>query len=243
MVTFEAMIQDKKVKMFADLPLKNAASAIIRTLVQISQKTNIFTGKFVMCFGWAYFFLDKRQDENGEEYWVVQTTDYQKNPMTDKTDNVTVSLLVQNMQIETVQTAKVKPLAATFKDTVVVLKEAMNAKDVYMNRTEAEKEGDSGWYFGLLDDPNEENHSADDYTVIASYEFLKFRSEALRVLEMPVGTVAVFHENTLTALVDKDDKPLNFTTPPKKSEKDVYYPEDAESGKNESEETVSENKE
>ncbi|MDD6490208.1 MAG: DUF2185 domain-containing protein [Clostridia bacterium] len=233
MVTFEAMIQDKKVRMFADLPLKNAAGAIIKTLAQISQKTDIFNGTFVMCFGWAYFFLDKRQDENGEEYWVVQTTDYQKNPMNDKTDNVTVSLLVQNIQIETVQTAKVQPLAATFKDTVLVLKEAMGAKDVYMNRTEAEKEGDSGWYFGLLDDPNEENHSADEYTVIASYEFLKFRSEALRVLEMPVGTLAVFHENTLTALVDKDDNPLKFTTPPKKEAKETP----------DSEETISENKE
>lgn len=218
MVTFEAMIQDKKVKMFADLPLKNAAGAIVKTLVQISQKTNIFTGSFVMCFGWAYFFLDQRKDENGEEYWVVQTTDYQKNPMKDKTDNVTVSLLVQNMQIETVRTAKVKPLAATFKDTVVVLKAAIGAKDVYMNRIEPEKEGDSGWYFGLLDDPNEENHTADEYTVVASYELLKFRSEALRVLEMPVGTVAVFHENTLTALVDGEDKPLDFTTPPKPEE-------------------------
>lgn len=227
MVTFEAMIQDKKVRMFADLPLKNAAGAIIKTLVQISQKTDIFNGKFVMCFGWAYFFLDKRQDENGEEYWVIQTTDYKKNPMNDKTDNTTVSLLVQNMQIETVQTARVQPLATTFKDTVLVLKEAIGAKDVYMNRTEPEKEGDSGWYFGLLDDPNEENHSADEYTVIASYEFLKFRSEALRVLEMPVGTLAVFHENTLTALVDKDDNPLKFTTPPKDSEKNVYNPEEA----------------
>lgn len=229
MVTFEAVIQEKKVKLFADLPLKNAATAIMRTLDTISKKADIFTGSFVMCFGWAYFFLDKRQDENGEEYWVIQTTDYNKNPLTDKTDNTTVSLLVQNMQIETVQRAKVQPCAATFKDTVVVLKEAMNAKDVYMNRIEPEKEGDSGWYFGLLDDPNEENHSADEYIVIATYELLKFRSEALRVLEMPVGTLAVFHENTLTALVDKDDNQLDFTTPPKKSEEDIYRPEEHQS--------------
>lgn len=217
MVTFEATIQDKKIKMFADFPLKNAAEAIIKTLAGISQKVNIFSNGFVMGFGWAYFFLDKRE-EDGEEYWVVQTTDYKKNPMSDKTDNVTVSLLVQNMQVETVRTAKVKPEATTFKDTVLVLKKALEEKDVYMNRTKPEKEGDSGWYFGLLNDPNEENHQADEYIVIPSYEFLKLRSEALRVLEMPFGTVAVFHENTLTALVDENDKPLNFTKPEKKEE-------------------------
>ena len=29
---------------------------------------------------------------------------------------------------------------------------------------------------------------------------------------MPVGTLAVFHDNEMTALVDKDDNPLEFTT-------------------------------
>ena len=36
-------------------------------------------------------------------------------------------------------------------------------------------------------------------------------TEAIRVLEMPVGTVAVFHDNAMTALVDGEDKPLKFT--------------------------------
>ncbi len=241
MVTFEATIKDKKVKMFSDYPLKNAAAAIIKTLVQISQKTNIFTGKFVMCFGWAYFFLDKRKDENGEEFWVVQTTDYNNNPMQNKTDNITISLIVQNMQIETVQTAKVQPKAATFKDTVVVLKAAIEAEDVYLNRSEPTSDGDSGWYFGLLDDPDEDNHPADDYVVLPSYEFLKIRSTALRVMEMPVGTVAVIHGNELTALVDKDDKPLKFNNPPKRSPN--QNSEVAEKTEQSSEKKSSENKE
>lgn len=216
MVTFEATIQDKKVKMFARYPFKNAAGTIVKTLVQISQKIDIFTDKFVMGFGWAYFFLNKKEDENGEEFWVLQTTDFNKNPMTDKTEDITTALMVQNMQIEAIQVSKSQPMATTFKDTVLVLKEAMNAEDIYLNRSEPEKEGDSGWYFGLLDDPNEDTHSSDDYIVVPSYQFLKIRPAVLRLLQMPVGTVAVIHQNEITALVDKDDKPLNFTNPPKK---------------------------
>ena len=35
---------------------------------------------------------------------------------------------------------------------------------------------------------------------------------ALRVLQLPVGTVAVFHDNDMTALVDGNDNPMKFTT-------------------------------
>ncbi len=193
MITFEAKIKDNTVRMYAGYPMKNAAGAIFKTLTQICKETDadIFNDKFVMNFGWSFFFMSERKDDNGNVFYVVQSSDYRKNPLTDKTDDVTLSLLAQNMQVETVRVANVQPEATTFKDTILVLKEAMNASDVYMKRNEAAKAGDSGWYFGLLDDPNEENHKSDDYIRLPSYELFKFRSEAIRVLEMPVGTVAV----------------------------------------------------
>ena len=212
MITFEAKIREQTVRLLSDLPLKNAVGAVFRTLGQVSQKTNIFSERFALCFGWSYFYMSPREDENGNKYWLVQTGDLGKDPQKDKVDNCTTALVVQNMQIEAVQIAKVAPEPATCKDTVLVLKEAMNAEDVYMNRSEAAKDGDSGWYFGLLDDPNEENHTADDYIRVPSCELIKFRTEALRVMQMPVGTVAVFHENEMTALIDSEDKPLKFTT-------------------------------
>lgn len=212
MITFETTIQDHLVRMYGDFPLKNAAGAILKTLAQISTKTDIFNGRFVMCFGWAYFFLDERQEDDGTKFWVVQTSDYKKNPLKDRSDNVTVSLLVQNMQVEAVQKSKSQPEAVTFKDTILVLKSALNAKEIYLNRTEPTKDGDSGWYLGILDDPDEENHTSDEYEKIPSYRFLESRAEVLRVLQMPVGTVAVITDNKLTALIDKDDQPLEFTS-------------------------------
>ncbi len=214
MITFEAKIQDKTVRMYAEYPLKNAAGAIFNTLTKISKeaKVNIFDEKFVMGFGWSYFYTSERKDNNGNTFYVVQTNDYKKNPFTTRTDDVTLALLVQNMQVETVRVAGVQPEASIFKDTILVLKEAINSPDVYMNRTDPAKEGDSGWYFGLLNDPNEETHTSDEYQKIPAFELFKFRSEALRVLELPVGTVAVFHNNTMTALVDGNDQPMKFTT-------------------------------
>ena len=212
MITFEAKIREQTVRMYSDIPMKNAVGAIFRTLAELSQKTTIFTNNFVLCFGWAYFFMNERTDENGEKYWVLQTSDYHKHPQRDRVDNCTTSLVVQNMQVEMIQVSQSKPEPTTCMDTVLVLKAAKGAKDVYLNRSDSAKNGDSGWYFGLLEDPDEDKHEADEYERIPSYQLFGFCTEALRVLQMPVGTVAVIHDNELTALIDGNDQPLKFTT-------------------------------
>lgn len=212
MITFEAKIREQTVRLYSDLPLKNAAGALMNVITQVSYKTNIFNNKFVLCFGWSFFFLTEQYDDKGEKFWLVQTMDFNKNPERDRTDNCTLALVVQNMQHECVQVSKSRPEACNCRDTIMVLKEAINAENVYMHRKEAAKNGDSGWYFGLLDDPDEENRPLSDFEIVPTYQLLQYRMDAMRVLEMPVGTVAVFSGNQMTALVDANDNALKFTT-------------------------------
>ncbi len=212
MIIFEAKIREQTVRLFADLPLKNAAGAIMRVLADVSRKTNIFNNKFVLNFGWNFLFLTERNDSNGEKFWVVETADFNKNPAQDRTDNLTTALVVQNMQMEAVQVAKVKPENCTSRDTILVLKAALESNDIYMHRKEAAKDGDSGWYYGLLDDPDEENHVLADFESMPTYKLIAVCPDAMRVLQLPVGTVAVFNNKTLTALVDGEDNALSFTT-------------------------------
>ncbi len=212
MITFETEINNKKVKLYSNAPLQNAATALLRTLNRLSQETNIFTPNFALNFGWARYYLSKRQDKNFV-YYVVQTADYRNDPMKLRTDNCTDALIVQNMQVDTNTKANVsEPEPTLYSDTIMVLKEAINADDVYMNRSQKTIKGDSGWYFGLLNDEKEGQHEPEDFLTLPTYELMKIRGEALRVLQMPVGTLANFHKNTMTALVDKDDNLLPFTT-------------------------------
>ncbi|HCA54203.1 MAG: hypothetical protein II735_03845 [Clostridia bacterium] len=211
-ITFEAKIREQTVRMYADVPLKNAAGAIMNVLTQISQKVNLFNNKFVLCFGWSFYYLVERTDENGNKFWLIETDDYTTNPLKNRTDNATVSLITQNMQRECVQVAKVKPEGCTCKDTILVLKDAIEAEEVYMHRKSPAKDGDSGWYFGLLDDPKEEERPLSDFQTVPSWQLTRIRMGAVRVLQMPVGTVAVFKGNDMTALVDGEDRPLRFTT-------------------------------
>lgn len=212
MITFEAEIKERKIKLYTNAPLKNAAVSLLQAMNKLSARTDIFDPRFAMTYGWARYYLSKRT-EKGEEVYVVQTADYENDPFKLRIDDCTLPLIVQNMQMDTNFKAKVaRPEPTTFKDTILVLKAAINAPDVYMNRSDKTRNGDSGWYFGLLNDEKEDQHDPDELITVPTRELLKFRGEALRVLQMPVGTVAVFHDNTMTALVDKDDKPLPFTT-------------------------------
>lgn len=211
MITFQTEIKGNTVKLYSGAPLQGAATAVLRTLNKISETNDIFKENFVVLYGWAAFFLDKR-DEDGKTVYVVQTLDYRDEP-TKKIDDCGLALTVQNMQVNTNQKAgSPKPEVTTFKDTVLVLREAINAEDVYMNRSDVTKDNDSGWYFGLLNDEREGQHDPEELVAVPSCELLKIRGEALRVLEMPVGTLAVFHKNEMTALVDGNDKPLPFTS-------------------------------
>lgn len=212
MITFETEINNKKVKLYTNARLQNAATSLLRTFNQLSRQTNIFTPNFALNYGWARYYLSKRQDKNFV-YYVVQTADYKNDPFKLRTDDCTDPLIIQNMQVDTNMRAKVEqPEPTLYSDTILVLKEAINAQDVYVNRSEKTKNGDSGWYFGLLNDENEGKHEPDELVTMHTFELIKFRGEALRVLQMPVGTLAVFHDNTMTALVDKNDNPLEFTT-------------------------------
>lgn len=212
MIKFQGVIKGKNIRMYSNVPLKNAGTAVLKTLNAVASKVDIFKPGFILNYGWSSFFLDKRKDNDGKDIYVVQTVDYENN-IEMRTDNCGLSLVVQNMQMNTNFRAKVKKPEPTFyKDKILVLKEAIGAEDVYLNRTDAAKNGDSGWYFGLLNDENEGSHSDDEFIQVPTYELMKFRGEALRVLQMPVGTLAVFHKNEMTALVDENDNPLDFST-------------------------------
>ncbi len=210
-MTFEAEIKGNKIKLRTTAPLRNAGIALLRTFNEVAKQADIFQKGFMLDYGWARYFLEEKNDD-GDKYFLVTTLDYQNNP-NKRIEDCAIPLTVQNMQMDTNSVAGVeKPERTLFKDTVDVLRSAVDAEDVYMVRTDPAKNGDSGWYFGLVDDPDAENHTDEEIAKAASLELLRFRGEALRVLQMPVGTYAVFHKVEMTGLFDKDNNPLKFTT-------------------------------
>lgn len=209
MKTFEIQVVDKIVHINCEEKLKNAVDALTEVLKGLQSQKNIFDEEFILCAGWSYYYFKEY-----DGYWQILAPDYKKDPNKFRTDNLTIPLMVQNLQSETINTAGVKPetsgIPVNFRNTMLVLKDAMTAKNVYFNRSKPENDNDSGWYLGLLGDENE-NHPPEDYALVQTSELLKVRPLALRIFGMPVGTLAVFDGNMMTALVDENDNPLKFT--------------------------------
>lgn len=210
MRTYVAQVADKTVHLTCDEKLENAIRALLDVINNLQAQKDIFNEDFILCAGWSYYFF-----KEADGYWDILAPDFNRNPNEAKTNNLTLPLMVQNLQSEAMHTAGIQvvpgTMPITFKHNMLVLKSAMTAKNVYFTRSEPVDDNDSGWYLGIMND-DESKHDPDDYAMIPTSELLKVRPLAVRILCMPVGTLAVFDGNKMTALVDKDNNPLKFST-------------------------------
>lgn len=210
MRTYIVQIADKTVHLTCEEKLENAVRSLAEVIAQLNSQKDIFNEDFTLCAGWSYYYFKQEED-----YWDILAPDFHRDPHNTRTNNLTIPLMVQNLQSEAMHTAGIQvvpgTMPITFKHKMLVLKDALTAKDVYFSRSEPENADDSGWYLGIMGD-DESQHEPDDYAEIQTCELLKFRPLSVRILCMPVGTLAVFDGNKMTALVDKDNNPLKFST-------------------------------
>lgn len=208
MFTFETTIKDQKIKANAQQFFKNAIGALFQVLKKASEQHDIFDPNFALGFGFSYFFLVKRE---GNDFYEVATVNYRKNPFNERTTDLTIALIIHNMQSEMISTAKVQPQNTFFRQSMIVLRQAVKADEIYLTRTTPADAADSGWYLGLTNDEHEDDHQAEDFLKLPVCELIKMRPVAMRVLAMPVGTLVTISKNDITAVVDENDNPIPFT--------------------------------
>jgi hypothetical protein len=66
------------------------------------------------------------------------------------------------------------------------------------------EKGDSGWYIGEVDQPQNE------LKAIYSYQLLPLRPALLKVLALPVGYVVVFENDRIEAILNEQNEQLRF---------------------------------
>lgn len=83
---------------------------------------------------------------------------------------------------------------------MIIRKSVLHEEDIYLEHQEATRENDSGWYMGSVCDAKSED--AQDYMQIYTYQLLSICEEALSLLHLPIGTLALFKQGKLVEVVD-----------------------------------------
>jgi hypothetical protein len=212
-VCFKRVIQNKTVALRCDSRLKEQAEWLLKTIEAVLTENNeTLHNGWTLEIGFSVLALI----ESDGAYTVCEP-DFEDNPFETVVEDVSRSLWTLVMQSEVSGLAGVAELqnSPRFDDTIVLRKGCLQEYAIFLQRDEPSNEdaasqngmdiGDSGWYIGGLDDDEEGSDNDDDYEAIYAYQLFDSRPMLVSALALPVGYVAVFEGEEITAIYDEDE--------------------------------------
>lgn len=168
---------------------------------QEHKEVNIIRDGFKIQAGFTMYLF---KEVDGEI--KVLAPDYSKNPMKDTTDNLSLSLILQLQQNSILKKLKIDGEQIAFDDKIVMLKEAKNSDNIYLERAKEYTKGDSGWYIGVIDnDKAKAPDDAEEYESIYAYEVLRFRPDFIQLLALPKGYLVAIIDNEIKEISDGEN--------------------------------------
>ena len=138
--------------------------------------------------------------------YQIMAPDFQKNPLADVTDDLTLALWVQLEQIHLLHTYNIGGETTRFFDKIIVVKQALNESDISLQRFSNCSKGDSGWCIESV--KNRGSNNANDYESYYAYQLLKLRPELIKVLALPCEYLVVFSGNNIKAILNEKNENL-----------------------------------
>lgn len=202
---YEMNLNDKKVFFYHNNE-EDIINIFEQILIQEENKYKIIEDNKILQLGFNYYKIEKVKDE-----FQIYAIDYNKNPFKDFTEDLTQALdIMRNQLLITKKTGLISDEIISFQDTMLVKKSALNSKELYLEKQQLKQENDSGWYMGSLND-TEKSDNPDDYTVIKLYELLNICPQALAILNLPVGTLAIIKNNEIVGISDSNNNEVYAT--------------------------------
>lgn len=197
MVKFNKNIHGKRYKINAESYLEEQAEALFQILSDIpayKQKNG-----WKVQVGWNIFLL--LEEEDG---FRIVAPDYTKNPFKEVTEDLTIALWVSFEQISLLRKINSDGEMISFQDKVLCAKGVLELEDLYLERRDKTERGDSGWYIGPVDDAV----AVDEYEIYYAYQLLEAKIELIKVLALPVGSLVVFRNGELKAILNEENVDL-----------------------------------
>jgi len=194
MISVKKNIGDKLFKVNSEEYLREQAEALLEIIGNI--KSSKLKDKFKVQVGWSIFTIV--EDSDG---FNIVAPDYSRNPFTESTDDLTISLWIQLEQSTLLNKLKLDGEMISFQDKIVCAKGVLSLDNIYLERSKEHEKGDSGWYIGPVD----VSIATDELEAYYAYQLLNIRPSVIRTLALPSGYMAVLEKDELKAVLDEND--------------------------------------
>ena len=152
--------------------------------------------------GFTMFIL---KEKDGKLHVVAP--DYRKNPFEDTNDNISLPLILQLQQNDILKKLEIEGDMIAFDDKVIILKDARDSENLYLERSKQYGKGDSGWYIGVIDESEGIPKAAKgELNAIPAFEILRFRPDLVKLLSLPKGYLVAIVNNEIQEIVDGDNR-------------------------------------
>jgi len=174
------------------------ADSLLEVWAGLEGKGKGVAGGVSLRFGPAFFVLRQVGTE-----LVVHQPDVQKDPANDLTDDVSSSLWAIAAQMQVGRTVGALGKGLDFRQKIVIPKDRMRERRLYVRNDGPPAELDSGWSVGTLDGPEP---TAGDFTAVPIYDLFRLRPSLIPLLGLPVGYLAVVDGDELSSIANEKDE-------------------------------------
>lgn len=139
-----------------------------------------------------------------DEKFTLVAPDYQKDPLTDVTEDLSFALDIFQQQLVFQQSLGIDGEDLAFHHGILVVEGVFQEEKICIQRDQAETPVDSGW----LIFPEEGEINEDKIQIIQAFELLKRYPAMVKVLTLPVDYSAVFVRGNLVAVYNEEEENL-----------------------------------
>lgn len=181
-----------------------SAEFFLELLGKQEQECRCVEDEAVLQIGWSAYRVKK--DEDAENSYQLIALDYQKDPFTDNTEDLTLSIALFGQMTGVCKELKaMSRQQTTFQDRIMISKKAREEGQLFLLRQEEKHDNDCGWYLGCLSE-EKPSHDPEDFEMVYTYELINICSMAIGLLNLPVGYMAIIVNDTIMSIANENNE-------------------------------------
>lgn len=136
---------------------------------------------------------------NTDQFRII-SVNYETNPFTEFTDDLTLALWIQSEQSRLAKELKIEASEIRFDEKIVLAKGVFESDHYFLQRQDTDKKGDSGWFVGY------QNQDTDDFVGMYAFEILKKNPKLIKALILPADYLVVVNRGVIQAILNEQDE-------------------------------------